>query len=474
MSNVSGLAASIRSATGEQFLLSCLGHTCFSERCVRILYFFVSYMHAYHSFFHTLSVTDHETFDLAGSTASTIETTIRHAFAEPFQLPVGSTAMIRLTFVTGAGKLGRARYDDGAARALTATLRELGYEEDRGASAVLECAGSFKLQHDTGKNLKTVVVFPKIIVAAAADGSTGGRMVTMIAEDSIEHKLAYTTMNVFPRMMESKCETWSQKKGCVAALSGLKEMAESLDGKLMQGQPLTDSEQDFYNSVSLTSLEEKLACVRDMMAKQVDAGNITADEKQQMLAQVVERIEGLGEEIREAEEQGKAKRVENLKVQETKARARKQMLQAVTPQPPPRLKNEDVIAKLRKEQVPLLEIEEASKGRLQSLKESQSVARKDEIVEEILELELSSRGWFESDEAFDTRVKASRSTWQNQRKQAAAKKKPGASKTSALPATTKWVVPGAKKSVASSKPVKKTVPTGGGLFAAMMNDSDSD
>ena len=387
--------------------------------------------------------------------------------------------MIRLTFVTGAGKLGRARYDDNAARALTSALRELGYEEDRGASAVLDCAGSFKLQHDTGKNLKTVVVFPKIAVSATAGVERGmgglglGKSVAMIAEDSIEHKLAFTTMNIFPRMMESKCETWSQKKGCIAALTQLKDIAESLDSKLMQGQPLTDSEQDYYNSVSLTTLEEKLACVRAQMTKQVDDGNISTEEKQQLLAQVAERLQTLQDEIREAESQGKSKRVENLTMQETKATSRKEKIQAISTKPPPRLKNEDQIAKLRKEQVPLLQIEETAKGRLLTLKESQAVARKDEIVEEIEELEQSSRSWFESDEAFAARIKASQLAWQNQRK-ATAKKKPAAAKSSAMPTTSKWVVPGAKKSAALSKPTKKSTPTGGGLFAAMMNDSDSD
>lgn len=301
--------------------------------------------------------------------------------------------MIRLTFVTGAGKLGRARYDEGAAKAVTSALRDLGYEEDRGASAVIECAGSFKLQHDTGKNLKTVVVFPKIAATAGVVGAMGslglGLNVSILGEDSIDHKLAYTTMKVFPRMTESKCESWSQKKGCLAALAELTRMAESLDAKVMHGQLLTDPEQDFYNSVSLTSLEEKLACTRELMHKQVDAGNITADEKHQLLVQIAERIESLATEIREAESQGKVKRVENLKAQETKARTRKEKLQSLAAKPPPRLKNEDTILKLRKELAPLLEIEEAGKGRLLSLKESQLLARKDEIVAEIEELEVS-------------------------------------------------------------------------------------
>jgi hypothetical protein len=105
-----------------------------------------------------------DTFDLAGQNVSTITTNVTNAFSDPFPLD----DMIRITFVTGAGKLGRQKYDDGAAKALTSSLRNLGFEEDRGASCVKECAGSFKLQHDTGKNLKTVVVFPNIIVVMVA------------------------------------------------------------------------------------------------------------------------------------------------------------------------------------------------------------------------------------------------------------------------------------------------------------------
>jgi hypothetical protein len=304
--------------------------------------------------------------------------------------------MIRFTFVIGAGKLGRARYDDGAARAVTSTLRELGFEEDRGASAVMECAGTFKLQHDTGKNLKTVVVFPTVAAVAGQNGVEGEMaglgLGSFLAEDSIEHKLAYTSMNVFPRMVESQCVTWSQKKECMSTLSDLMAMVEKLDEILMQGQQLKDPEQDFYDSVSATSLEQKIACVRDLMHKQVDDGAITAEEKRTLVNQVETKIKDLAKSIEEAERDSKPKRVENLKAVEEKALSRKEKLSPIVPRPPPRLKNEAAITKLRTEMDPLLEIEEAGKGRLLSLKESQSVARKDEILEEIEALEVSACG----------------------------------------------------------------------------------
>ena len=77
------------------------------------------------------SALESETFDLGGQTAATIERTISDAFGNgnsgAYEFPqIARGSMIRLTFVTGAGKLGRAKYDDGAAKAVTSTLRSLG------------------------------------------------------------------------------------------------------------------------------------------------------------------------------------------------------------------------------------------------------------------------------------------------------------------------------------------------------------
>jgi len=393
--------------------------------------------------------------------------------------------------VTGAGKLGRQKYDEGAARAITSTLRELGYEEDRGASAVLECAGSFKLQHDTGKNLKTVVVFPNVTGGdAGGDGGAdvgglsledGAGGASFLPEKSPEHKIAYSSMNVFERMINSMCPSWSQKKGCVTEIEAIKKPLEELDSKLVSGTPLSASEQEFYDSVSASSLEEKLACVRGLMHKQVDDGKITAAERKTLLDQISEKLQGLTKDISEAERDGKKKRVENLKAAQEKARERKSKLENISPVSPHPLKNEDKIAKLRAELLPLLDVEEAAKGRLLTLKESQAVGRKDEILEEIAELEESSRGWYETDDCFEARVKASRTAWEATKRRS---KKSKASKGAGggggggggawnAPKATKWVTPGASKT-AAAKPKGNKMPRGGGVFAAMMMDSDSD
>jgi hypothetical protein len=156
---------------------------------------------------------ENETFDLGGQNVTMITSTIQSAFQEPFQ------DLIRITFVTGAGKGGRQRYDEGAAQAVTSTLKNLGYREDRGASCILECAGSYKLQHDTGKNLKTVVVFPKVEAAKSHHEHKDLSLVEpIIPEDSPEYKIMVSSMNVFKNMVTNKCPSWSQKKGLLGAI----------------------------------------------------------------------------------------------------------------------------------------------------------------------------------------------------------------------------------------------------------------
>lgn len=413
---------------------------------------------------------DSETFDLAGKSAATIERAVKEAFANDFPLQ----GTIRLTFVVGAGKLARQKYDEHAFKAVTGPLKDLGYEDDAGGGA-----GTFKLQHDTGKNLKTVVVYPKVSAAPSVGmGELTLETASLIPEGTPEHKVALSTINVFEQMMASMCPSWSQKKACLKAIEDLNATIQRLDKKLMTGTPLSDSEQEFYDSVSAKSLADKGAMVKEMMHSQVEAGSLTSPEKSFLLGQVTDRISAVEKDVAEAEKGNKTKRVEVLQKNLAKAIERKEMLNGVVPKRPHPLKNQGQIAKLRKDMVPLLKIESSAKGRLLSLKESQDIAKKEQIEAEITELEMSSRGWFETDEDFEARLEASRT----------ATKPAAAPKKAAKPAvssgkTTSWVTPGSsawgtKKGTGSRPSTAKSKASksggGGGVFAAMMMDSDSD
>lgn len=320
-------------------------------------------------------------------------TTITNNITSAFQESLPLQEMIRITFVTGAGKLGRQKYDANAAKAVTTALRDLGFEEDRGASCVKECAASFKLQHDTGKNLKTVVVFPRIQASDAPESTEGATSnqtstVPLIVKGSVEDLIINTSNAVFENMTKSKCPSWGEKKACLRALSQLKTMLEDLDQKLLTGTPLTDGEQEYYDSLSSDSIDQKQGIVKDLMHSQVESGAITSREKQQLLSQVTERLEKISLEVIEA----KAKKAEKLNGMKTKMETRKEMLLAITPKPPPKLRHETEILKLHAEMQPLSDLVDAAGGRLLSLKESKALARKEEIEEEIADLEVRNRG----------------------------------------------------------------------------------
>jgi hypothetical protein len=431
------------------------------------------------------AATESETFDLAGNTVATVTNTIQSAFSTPFPL---EDTMIRITFITGAGKLGRQKYDEGAAKAVTATLRELGFEEDRGASCVVECAGSFKMQHDTGKNLKTVVVFPNILESAGGGGGVDGDMAglsvndeTLLEEGSPESMIAMSSRQVFERMVASKCPSWSQKKGCVAAIESLKTMLQEVQATLLQGTPLTPAQQEYYDSMSLDVLQAKEDYCRKGMHTQVEEGRITKLEREMLLEQVSERMSKVQKEIDDAAD--KPKKLEKLKAVQEKVMQRQEMLKAIVPKAPHKLRHEAEIHKLLAEIAPLQHLEDT--GRLLSVKETQQLGRMRELEEQVRELEESSRGWFEDDDdAFGARLQLCRNSFAAKKKSTGGKKKVAGGSTSSTGfkvtgSATKFITPGASRSggawgaKAAAKPAKKNK-SPGGVFAAMMMDSDSE
>jgi hypothetical protein len=472
MSSISGMAASIRAATGTYDLLK---HS-MQQWSRRTSHIRLPALQLSHFFIIALSCSDSETFDLAGQNVSTITHNIESAFREPLPL---EGVMIRLTFVTGAGKQSRQKYDDGAAKAVTSTLRVLGYSEDHGASCVVECAGTFKLQHDTGKNLKTVVVFP-IVLKANTDSQDGlssasDRRTSLAPQESPEHLIATSSLNVFQRMLSSKCPSWTQKKGCLAALEGLKRKVSELENKLVKGQILGAQEQVFYDSA--INLDDKEAHCKTEMHNQVERRQLTQFELSTLQSHNAERIEALKMDLSRAT----GKEVENAQSLLDKANVRKQFLSNIEPLEPHKLKHEQELRKLRKELSPLVELSSSS-SKLRSIKETQSLARKEEIEEEIHALEQASRGWFEDDSFFQLRLDASRASF---RPASSAKTKSSEAKVGAVSMTanttakvSKWVLPGETKkggawgSLSSDK--KKKPNSGGAVFSAMMIDDDGD
>ena len=380
------------------------------------------------------------------------------------------------TFIVGGGKLSRSKYDPKCGQVVTAALSTLGFVEDRGASCVNECAGCFKSQHDTGKNIYTVVVFPRIelLVSTASSGShDGDDDDDLIPTNSPGYKMAVAPLTTFKNLLSTYVPTYLEKKACQQTLDGLLELEQAIESKMMNGNPLDSAEQSFYDSAC--DLREKHSHVQKEASKHVEDGRLTAGEKDYILELNENRINTL------MSEKSSAATAERLK----KALARKQQLQKISPvnseQYPPPLRYEANIRALRKKVMPLCAIEDNAKGRLMTLAETRAVTEKEELETEIAHLEEASCGWFEDEESFTARVEASRTKFASQ----FGKSKRGGGGISSGRARTagskgnegvsKWILPGEKPKsrwgevAAGGKKKAK----GGAVFSAMMMDDSS-
>jgi hypothetical protein len=423
------------------------------------------------------SAEEHETFDLGGMTVDSIVSTLAAAFLEPFPVDT-DMPMIRLTFVVGAGKQNRQKYDAGATKATVTALMNCGYQEDKGASCVLACAGFYKQQHDTGKNLKTVVVFPKF-KTCKSEKDAATTTPEFMDTDSIPYKVAVGSTAMLENMVIHKCPTWSQKKTLLGILEDLSSTIASLDDKLIHGTLLNGSEQAFYDEV--IQLSQKQDHVKEKLHAQVEQGKVTAYELRQLKDHNTERLQ-------ELQQQGKPT---------GKALQRKELLDSITtPVPPLQLKYHAELGKLWKQVGPLLQLEQEWKAqgdRLLTVKETQTMGKKEELLQAIDDYEQTSRGWLEDDDMFQSRLQACRQEFGRflAKKQSSSKSKAKRSGSSTggggtmissstktrVPAITKWSVPsvggsGGGRSTAAAK--KKSKLQKGDLFGAMMVDSDSE
>ncbi|KAL7464847.1 hypothetical protein ACHAXS_005177 [Conticribra weissflogii] len=456
------------------------------------------------------STLESSTFDLSGHDASSIQSIISDAFSTDFFHPGDAshddhapTTMIRLTFLVGAGKHSRSRYDPQAARAVTSALTsQCGYREDHGASCVAECGGTFKLQHDTAKNLKTVVVFPRVAGGGGAtrddedeederDEEDGE---PLLPPDGPGRKLAVGSLASFRTLLSAHCPTYRQKQSCKQTLEGLLRLERAIEKKMMHGHVLLPREKEFYEDA--TELEEKMSFLQSEMSAHVDEGRLTLEEKKRLVKMNENRILTLKEERKEATSAALKSSVDEWL---DKARRRKEQLEQLQDEVllenersgtyPPPLRHESQLTKLRKKLLPLQALEEASKGRLLNLNETKALAEKDEIEQEIQKLEEASCGWFEDDDTFRERVRRSRERFEAKYDTKRKQQRSGCGKggvrsssggrASGNNAVSKWILPGEKPkgqqmNAWGTSMGKKKKARGGAVFSAMMMDSSSD
>ena len=192
-------------------------------------------------------------------------------------------------------------------------------------------------------------------------------------------------------------------------------------------QALTTEEQDYYDSNSKDVLDEKIIWLDSQLKSMVDAGKVTAGEKQQLLAQLSTKYDELDSELKVSVD--KPKKAEKLASQMEMIAQRRETVRGIEPIRHP-LKHEDAILGLRAAIIPIIKLE--GMPGLRTMAEMTRIGTKPDMEAEVLRLESESRCWFEEDAEFLTRcafIEAAAAK-QAEKQAAAAAKKASSSKNS--------------------------------------------
>jgi hypothetical protein len=228
------------------------------------------------------AATESDAYDLAGYTEARSRDLIEKAFSSPLEM---CTEMVKFTFTIGGGKLVRSRYDDSLSKWIVSALRDLKFEEDRSAACDYNSQGTFKQQHDTGQNLKTISIFPYVACAKAkgdkhsqSDEEQAGPATAFSAKEST---IISADLPTFQDIVKSKTESWSQRKAVLKLLQDSTSLIQELEQKLIRGEMLSPTEQHVYDLNSGCDAE-KIAWLQGDIKRFVDNGNLTCAEKQQL------------------------------------------------------------------------------------------------------------------------------------------------------------------------------------------------
>lgn len=341
-----------------------------------------------------------EQYDLGGYTEARVTDLFHNAFRTPLTAP---TEMVKFTFVVGGGKLVRSRYPEELPKWGTSALRELGFTEDRSAAETFDSQGTYKQQHDTGQNLKYLIVYPRVACADAqksngTETTATGNAANMNAPENI---VVAAPMAIFQDMVASKVLSYAQKKKLLKLLQDKHEEFKAIEAKLVSGSQLTPIEQGIYDNNSGAD-EDKINWLQHEIKAMIDNGQLTAKEKSEQLKTMESNIQSLKKEIEDATTENKPKKVEKLQQKLEAIVSRKAVVEKIEPIPPKMQLSEDII-KLYLKLFPLLALEEKGRSMSLTLADLKQLEPKADLESEIKELEGACRGWFEEEEVFQER-----------------------------------------------------------------------
>lgn len=386
---------------------------------------------------------------LCSYTESRIRELVSTAFAAPLENP---TAMIRLTFIVGGGKLVRSKYNDDMPKWMMNALRENGYVDDKSAAETFDSQGTYKYQHDTGANLKYVIVYPHVACsknASASDTSAnnnGGTSALPMAENSHEYIIMTASLATLEEITRSKICSWKQKKNCLKVLQQQHEQFLEIESKLMTGKPLDAIEQFYYDN-NCGNDDEKISWMQSSIKAMVANGQLTALEKEELLEKMKSNAN--------SNNQSKVATVESI--------------HPITYM----LRYHEDIVKLRVKVLLIMDMEAKSRNVPLTIADLKIIEEKPDLLQEIQRYELASKGWFIDDKEFQVQCEYAVAEANKKFQKRLSSSKP---KSKSVPKTSNsgsgWSTVGTsnKPKTATAKPT----PVSSGFAAAFNIDSDSD
>ena len=379
--------------------------------------------------------------------------------------------MVKFTFVVGGGKLVRARYDEDLPRWLSSTLREIGFVEDKSAAETFDSQGTFKQQHDTGQNLKYLIVYPRVTCSEKSPDAEKAKE-QELDTSSNEYLILASSLEIFKNLVASKTQSWRQKKRMLKALQDCHERFQEVEGKLVAGTPLTAMEQAIYDANSGEDAE-KISWLQKEIKAMADGGGLTSSERDELLDTLKTNLESLNTELEKAKEEKAEAKVKKLEEKKSALLERKSAIEK-GPVVTHRLKHGDEIRRLRLRLLPLLALEDKGRSMSLTLADLKTLEEKPELEEAIAALETKSRGWFLTDVEFAAMCafeadEAGRKYKEQVRAQAA--KKASKPQTKALGGAG-WATVGSSGARASSGAKSKASGKSSSFAAAFDSDSD--
>ena len=199
-----------------------------------------------------------EVLDLAGVSSEAASSAISAALAQPFD------EIRRITLIVSGGKQVRGKYHLDLFKESSAALKAAGYKSEMEGGDESK-GNTWKSQHDTGKNLKTIVIFTKC--SAAEANSTSLELESVIGgpldSSTSDSKVAMCSVPLFRKLVETKAPSWSEKKSLLSSLQGSKALYDDLMAGMLRGSVATEQEQGFLDGVD--SLDEKMTSVRSQV-----------------------------------------------------------------------------------------------------------------------------------------------------------------------------------------------------------------